>query len=58
MAKDREIDAPKPPEIPSAEHEFRPSGLNGWVPSTDPQEGRFVDHDDDCKCADCGNPAE
>lgn len=28
-------------------------GLDGWIPSEDPQEGRFVDHDDDCDCPYC-----
>lgn len=54
MAKLREdINEPKPPEIPSAEGDSKPTGLDGWEPSEDPQDGRFVDHDDECDCPAC-----
>jgi hypothetical protein len=39
---------PRPPAIPSSddEHEFK---IDGWEPSEDPREGRWVDTDDECE---------
>ena len=53
MSSKEKYEAPQPPRIPSHEEQFKnPAELgivHGHESSEDPQEGRFVDHDPDCK---------
>lgn len=46
---------PKPPTPPSALDQPKVCGLNGWEPSENPHEGRFVDVDSECAgdCPEC-----
>jgi len=50
------MNEPKAPSIPSHDEQFQKDGnqgLDGWVPSTNPHEGRLYD-DGDSECAgDC-----
>jgi hypothetical protein len=46
-AKNDELEPKPPKEIVGTEYENE-HNLDGWVPSEDPFEGRWVDTDDEC----------